>query len=92
MRDPEERLVPVGRGADHDQELQLVDEGVDDNRLLVRESEFSSVLRVSQREGNVLSPVVRRAWESGDLRTLTRHSPLKATGAPRPSIALRRMA
>jgi hypothetical protein len=33
------------------------------------------------REGNTLSPLLRAAWDSGNLRTLTKHSPLRATGA-----------
>src|SRR5690606_14027546 len=31
--------------------------------------------------GNTLSPVVRAAWDSGDLRALTKNSPARATGA-----------
>ncbi len=71
----------MGRGKDRHRELEVVDEGVADKRLLVRESEFASVLKVLQRDGSILSPVVRRAWESGDLRTLTKNSPVSATGA-----------
>ncbi len=58
-----------------------LDEGVRDKRLLVVEEEFASVLKVAVREGNILSPVIRQAWDSGDLRTLTKNSPLHATGA-----------
>jgi hypothetical protein len=60
-------------GANHD--------GVDDKRLLVRESEFASVLRVMGRQGNVLSAVLREAWDTGDLRILTRNDPAKASDA-----------
>jgi hypothetical protein len=45
------------------------------------QSEFASVLKVMAREGNTLSPVLRAAWDSGNLRTLVKHDPLKATGA-----------
>ena len=38
------------------------DPGVSDKRLLVVESEFASTLKVMKREGNTLSPVIRRAW------------------------------
>lgn len=62
-------------------EETLVDEGVKDKRLLVLEDEFSSTLRVMNREGNTLSAVIRRAWDTGDLQTLTKNSPAKATGA-----------
>jgi len=54
---------------------------VDDKRLLVMESEFGKVLKVIARQANTLSPVVRQAWDSGDLRILTRSNPVKAIGA-----------
>lgn len=57
------------------------DPGVTDKRLLIVESEFSNALKVMQRDGNTLSEVVRQAWDSGRLRTLTRSQPLRATDA-----------
>src|SRR5688572_22566694 len=57
------------------------DPGVADKRLLVIESEFSSPLRMLTRDGNILSPVGREAWDSGDLRILTKNEPARATGA-----------
>lgn len=57
------------------------DQGVADKRLLVVEEEFASPIRVMRREGNTLSPVLRRAWDGGVLRILTKNSPAKATGA-----------
>lgn len=57
------------------------DPGVVDKRLLVVETEFSSPLQTARRDGNTLSPVVRDAWDRGDLRTLTKNSPTRATGA-----------
>ncbi len=62
------------------QEIE-VDPGVSDKRLLVMEGEFSQALKVIRREGNTLSPVIRRAWDSGKLSTLTKNSPAKATNA-----------
>jgi hypothetical protein len=64
--------------ADH--EDILVDEGVPDKRLLILEPELAVVLKVMAREGNTLSGVIRQAWDCGDLSTLTRNNPLKATG------------
>jgi hypothetical protein len=58
------------------------DPGVSDKRLLAFESEFASVLRrIEGQTGNTLSAVLRQAWECGDLRTLVKNSPTKATGA-----------
>jgi hypothetical protein len=81
VRDPIERYERTGRGTEKRTELVQVDPGVEDKRLWVVESEFASALRVIQREGNTLSTLVRRAWDSGDLRTLTKNSPAVATGA-----------
>ena len=62
-------------------EDEIVDSGEDDKRLLVVESEFANVLKQVSREGNTLSPVMRDAWDHGDLATLTKNNPTKATGA-----------
>lgn len=55
--------------------------GVADKRLFVMESEFASVLKKMTRDGNTLSPILRDAWDTGSLQTLTRKDPLRATGA-----------
>jgi hypothetical protein len=53
--------------------LEIVDPGVADKRLLLYEPEFSSVLTVLNREGNILSHVVRDAWDCRQmLATMTR--------------------
>jgi hypothetical protein len=57
------------------------DLGVPDKRLLVTESEFAAPLRMLTRDGNVLSPTMRQAWDHGDLRIMTKNSPAVATGA-----------
>jgi hypothetical protein len=57
------------------------DEGVADKRLLAVEAEFAATLKVLTREGNTLSPLVRLAWDTGNLRSLTKNSPAVATGA-----------
>jgi len=83
VRDAIERTVPVkerGR-ATGEYETTVEDVGVADKRLLILESEFASVLKVMAREGNTLSPVLRSAWDTGDMRTLTKNSPARATGA-----------
>jgi hypothetical protein len=54
---------------------------VTDKRLLVAEPEFANALAVMERPGNTLSPVIRAAWDCLTLSTLTKNSPLKATGA-----------
>ncbi len=71
-----DEIVAVRKGKE-----EVVDYGVEDKRLLVVESELASALRVLGREGNTLSATVRSAWDTGDLRSLTKHSPARATGA-----------
>jgi len=57
------------------------EDGIDDKRLLVKESEFASVLKTANRKQNTLSPVMRCAWDTGNLRTLAKNSPAVATDA-----------
>jgi hypothetical protein len=58
-----------------------IDAGIKDKRVLVRQSEFFGALQVMRRQGNTLSPVIRDAWDRGDLNTMVKNSPAKATGA-----------
>jgi hypothetical protein len=52
-----------------------------EGRLLLVQSEFASVLRILQRGGNTLSPILRAAWDNGNLRSIVKKQPLSATGA-----------
>lgn len=56
-------------------------EAAADKRLLVFEGELASPLKVMGREGNTLSAVVRNAWDTGRLQSMTKNSPAKATNA-----------
>jgi hypothetical protein len=82
VRDQRIEKQPVkqkGRVIDYDE--VIVDAGVDDKRLLVIEEEFAQALKVMQREGNILSPILREAWDTGHLHPLTKSNPTKATDA-----------
>jgi hypothetical protein len=82
VRNPIIKKQPVrekGRVVDYQDVTE--DHGVSDKRLLVFEPEFASVLNMFRREGNVLSALLRQAWDTGDLSILTKNSPAKATGA-----------
>jgi hypothetical protein len=76
VRDP---IVRKPRRAGEDEEE--ADPGIEDKRLLVIEEEFATVLQVGKREGNILGGVLRSAWDTGKLRSLTKNSPARATGA-----------
>lgn len=62
-------------------ETVIEDEGVTDKRLLLVSSEMSELLKVMGRSGNILSEVLRKAWETGNLDNLNKASPMRATGA-----------
>jgi hypothetical protein len=82
VRDPITKREPVrekGRVVDY-QDVEI-DAGISDKRALVFESEFASPLRMMARDGNTLSVLIRQAWDTGDLRTMTKNSPARATGA-----------
>src|SRR5262249_46738903 len=82
VRDPiqkRERVKERGEPV-HYEEVEA-DPGIEDKRLLVYEPEFANVLKQTERQGNTLSAVLRLAWDGRDLRTLTKNSPARATGA-----------
>ncbi len=58
----------------------MTDPGVEDKRLLLDEREFYSALEVMKREGNILSRIVRDAWDCRPvLRTLTKNTHTRVT-------------
>lgn len=59
----------------------VTDDGIEDKRAVYVETEFSNVLKVSSRDGNTLSGVIRQAFDDGELRLRTKNSPATATGA-----------
>jgi len=81
VRDEIKKYESEGRGSNRRREWTVVDPGITDKRLLILEEEFASVLRVIQRDGSTLSPLCRCAWDHGNLRSMTKNSPLQATGA-----------
>jgi hypothetical protein len=84
VRDPisKREKVSHGKGQAPTYEDAEVDPGVTDKRLLVYEPEFCNVLKQTERQGNTLSVVLRQGWDGGHaLRTMTKNSPARATGA-----------
>jgi len=81
--DPDWVLEKISSGLSSGEGLiwEVRDPGVTDKRLLVMEGEFASPLKVLKREGNTLSPTVRNAWDTGNLNTLVKNDPNRATGA-----------
>lgn len=82
VRDPRTEEVEVKeRGMPPRREMQIVDAGVLDKRLLIVESEFAQALQAAGREGNILSPILRDAWDGKPLRVLARSNKDCSTGA-----------
>jgi hypothetical protein len=66
---------------DYEKEKVLVDVGESDKSVLFYETEFSSLLKIAQRNGNIITEVLRDAWDSpAYLQNSNKNSPDKATG------------
>jgi hypothetical protein len=83
VRDATEETKPIRKKGQYtgEYETYIANQGEPDKRLFVIESEFANVLKVMTREGNTLSPVIRSAWDCGDLKVMVKNSPGKATNA-----------
>ena len=66
-------------GADRDGGPVLQDAGVLDKRLLIDGPELAKVLKVAYRDSNIVSAVLREAWDGDRLQAMTRNDPMKAT-------------
>jgi hypothetical protein len=61
-------------------ELQCVDLGVEDKRLLLDEREYQQALTVMTRPGNTVSRIIRDAWDGREhIESLTKNSPARVT-------------
>lgn len=82
VRDPIEKQEPIKtKGKIDGYQTVVEDPGESDKRLMVVETELASAIRALGRDGNILSAVIRQAWDHGNLAVMTRKSPLKATDA-----------
>jgi hypothetical protein len=82
VRDPvfkEERMKET-TGEVHFERIQVA-QGISDKRLMVQEAEFASALKQGDRSGNILSAVIRQAWENGNIKCMSKNSPAHCTGA-----------
>lgn len=64
---------------ERDKDGDLNDPGSSDKRLMVIEGELGSVFKVMQREGSIVSTVLRVAWDGGTIEPLTKCNRIKAT-------------
>jgi hypothetical protein len=75
-----EQVKKNGKYTGEEQEY-VTDFGVDDKRLFVTEAEFSRPLKAMSRESNILSEIIRSAWDHGNLRSMVKNNPYRARGA-----------
>lgn len=62
-----------------DDDGRPVDKGSTDKRLIVIEGEFGGVFKVMQRDGSIVSTVLRVAWDGGTIEPLTKTSRIRAS-------------
>jgi 3-oxoacyl-(acyl-carrier-protein) synthase len=74
VRDPIQKVTDEG-------EITTVDPGEPDKRLTIFEPELVRIMKIASRAGSILSPIIRDAWDRGDIRTTTKTAPARATGA-----------
>ncbi len=76
-----EGLIWAVRDGPDGEDDRQADPGVQDKRFLVVEEEYASALRVMERLGNTLSPILRQAWDGLRLSPLTKNDRISATGS-----------
>jgi hypothetical protein len=83
VRDQLKKKEQVKKGGKYTGDVQeyIADFGIDDKRLFVTESEFSRPLKAMSRESNILSEVLRSAWDHGNLRSMVKNNPYHASNA-----------
>jgi hypothetical protein len=72
VRDPREDDVSSKQNGTVRLERQIVDNGVEDKRLLAAEGEMAQPLQAAGRDNNTLSAILRQAWDGTSLRVLAR--------------------
>lgn len=58
--------------------MSITSSDKDDKRFLVVETELANLFKVIGREGNTLSAVIRKAWESDRLENITKQKSIRA--------------
>ncbi|MCA9169688.1 MAG: bifunctional DNA primase/polymerase [Planctomycetales bacterium] len=76
-----EALVHLVRDTRVDAEGTVTDAGCPDKRLMIQESEFTSILKIANRDSSTLSPMIRNAWDNRTLRNVVKTNPAKSTGS-----------
>lgn len=63
-------------------ERKVKTKGIDDKRLLIDERELATMLRVMERSGSTVSPILRKGWDgNGILELGTKLNAMRATDA-----------
>lgn len=83
IRDDVRQMIPNKAGTEWTEEV--TEKGVDDKRLLINLSEMRQMFDQARREGNVLTVILRQAWDGSTLDSPTKNSAVKAS---RPHISV----
>ncbi len=51
------------------------------NRLFIIDEELAAALKSMERHGNILSTIIRKLWDDGEIEPLTKRDRIKVTGA-----------
>jgi hypothetical protein len=78
--DSERRIEGINSGEGFIRASMPEDPDSDERRSLVIETEFARLLRSSGRSGSTISPLIRMAWDHGDLHNRTKQGSLHARG------------
>lgn len=62
-------------------ETMVVEENVEDKRVIYNVSEFQQIISNMRRPDSILSSVLRQAWDKDRLQSPSKNNPSKATGA-----------
>lgn len=76
IRDPEIEEITNKKGKI---EKKVLDKGTTEKEIILFEEEFSKLIKVSKRESNTVSEVLRVAFDSNDLQSISKEQPAKAT-------------
>ena len=63
------------------QSTKFIDTGASDKRLFVLDEELAAALKVTKREGNTLSTVLRGLWDNGNAAPITKGNRISTTNA-----------
>ncbi len=72
---------PISIFDEENNKEKIIDIGASDKRLFVLDEELAAALKVTKREGNTLSTVIRGLWDNGCASPITKGNRISTTNA-----------